>query len=35
MFNQLNKGESDEGCLKIWIFWNGVQLCKGNYWRVV
>jgi len=28
----LSKGEDDERCLT---FWNGVQLCKENYWRVM
>jgi len=32
---QSSKGENDEGVLNSAIFWNGVQLCKDNYWRVV
>ena len=30
-----NKGKDDEGCLKFCNIWNGVQLCKENYWSVL
>ena len=31
----LNKGKSDDGFLKSAKFWNGEQLCKTNYWRLI
>ena len=31
----LNKCDDKYGCLKVCKFWNRVQLCMGNYWRVV